>query len=60
MVYQEEKEDIHQFISWGFKEVSRLYVQQLNIDGESSEVFPKLQMYKVEKSKPGRSVELDG
>lgn len=59
-VYQELKENIHQFICCGFEEVCRLYVQQLNIDGELSEVFPKLQTYRVEKSKLGRSVEIDG
>ena len=59
-VYQEVKENIHQFICRGFEEVCRLYVQQLNMDGELKEVFPKLQTYKVEKSKLGRSVEIDG
>lgn len=59
-VYQEAKENIQQFICRGFEEVCRLYVQQLNIDGELKEVFPKLQTYKVEKSKLGRSVEIDG
>ena len=59
-VYQEVKEHIRQFICRGFEEVCRLYIQQLNTDGELSEVFPKLQMYRVEKSKLGRSVEIDG
>ena len=59
-VYQEVKENIHQFICRWFEEVCRLYVQQLNIDGELKEVFPKVQTYKVEKSKLGRSVEIDG
>ena len=57
---QEVKENIHQFICRGFEEVCRLYIQQLNMDGELDEVFPKLQTYKVEKSKIGRSVEIDG
>ena len=51
---------IHQFICRGFEEVCRLYIQQMNINGELEEVFPKLQVYRVEKSKIGRSIELDG
>ena len=53
-------EKIHQFICRGFEEVCRLYIQQMNINGELEEVFPKLQVYRVEKSKVGRSIELDG
>lgn len=59
-IYVEFKEKIRQFICYGFEEVCRLYIQQLNRDGILSEVFPKLQVYRVEKSKLGRSIELDG
>lgn len=60
IVYQEEKIHIRQFICHGFEEVCRLYIQQLNMDGALSGVFPKPQIYRVEKSKIGRSIELDG
>ncbi len=60
MVYQEEKNQIQQFICREFEEVCRLYVKQLNADGMLSDVFPKPQVYRVEKSKLGRSIELDG
>lgn len=60
MVFLDEKEKIHQFICHGFEEVCRLYIQQLNEDGALSEIFPKPQVYRVEKSKLGRSIELDG
>ena len=59
-VFGELSEKIHQFICRGFEEVCRLYIQQMNINGELEEVFPKLQVYRVEKSKVGRSIELDG
>lgn len=59
-VYQEKEEQIKQFLSHGFEEVCRLYIQYLNEKGLLSEVFLKPQTYKVEKSKLGRSIELDG
>lgn len=59
-VYREEEQQIRQFISHGFEEVCRLYMQQLNENGALSEIFPKPQVYRVEKSKLGRSIELDG
>ena len=59
-VYEEEKEPIHQFLCHGFEEVCRLYIEQLNEDGRLPEIFPKPQLYRVEKSKLGRSIELDG
>ena len=59
-VFEGLKEKIRQFICYGFEEVCRLYMQQLNMDGVLSDVFPKLKTYKVEKSKIGRSVEIDG
>lgn len=60
MVFTELSESIRQFICRGFEEVCRLYVQQMNMNGGLQEVFPKLRVYRVEKSRLGRSVELDG
>jgi AAA+ ATPase superfamily predicted ATPase len=59
-IFEESKEDINQFIARGFEEVCRLYIQQMNIDGKLGVIFPKLQTYRVEKSKLNRSIELDG
>lgn len=59
-VYDDLKNDIKQFICHGFEEVCRLYIDQLNIDCTLPEVFEKPQIYHVEKSVLGRSVELDG
>lgn len=59
-VFEECKDKIHQFISFGFEEVCRLYMNQLNIDGKLLDVFPKLKTYRVEKSKIGMSIEIDG
>ena len=60
LVFEEEKEQIKQYICHGFEEVCRLYIDQLNEDGKLMDVFPKPQIYKVEKSQLGRSIELDG
>lgn len=59
-VYEELKEQIHKFICHGFEEVCRLYLAQLNMDCKLPELFEKPQIYRVEKSVLGRSVELDG
>lgn len=60
LVFKEEIDQIKQFICHGFEGVCRLYIEQLNEDGKLDGVFPKPQIYKVEKSKLGRSIELDG
>ena len=59
-VFNELKEKIKQFICFGFENVCKLYLNQLNKNGNLCEVFPDLKTYKVEKSKLGRSVEIDG
>lgn len=60
LVFKEEADQIKQFIRHGFEGACRLYIEQLNEDGKLGGVFPKPQIYKVEKSKLGRSIELDG
>lgn len=60
IVFNELKEKINQFISFGFESVCRLYLDQKNIEGSLNTVFPKLQTYKVEKSILNRSIEIDG
>ena len=59
-VFEELKEKIYQFISYGFEDVCKLYLTQLNINGELEDVFPEIQTYRVEKSMLGRSIEVDG
>lgn len=60
MIFNECREDIHSFICHEFENVSRLYLEQKNIDGQLGEVFPPLKNYKVDNSKLGRSIEIDG
>ncbi len=59
-VFTDMKEDIHQFIAQGFEEISRLFIDQLNMDSALPDVFEKPKVYRVEKSTLGRSIELDG
>lgn len=60
MIFNECKEEIHSFICHEFENVSRLYLEQQNSDGKFNEVFPPLKNYKVDNSKLGRSIEIDG
>ncbi len=60
ITFEKYKNEINQFISLGFEEVCRLYLQQLNEEGKLSDIFPKPKIYKAEKSILGRSVEIDG
>lgn len=60
MIFNECEEEIHSFICHEFENVSRLFLDQKNSDGELNEVFPPLKNYKVENSKLGRSIEIDG
>ena len=60
LIFKKSENDISQFVSRGFEEVCRLYLQQLNEDGLLSDVFPKPKIYKADKSVLGRSVEIDG
>ena len=60
IVFKELQEQIKQFISFGFEDVCRLYLNQKNINGELNTVYPPLKPYKVEKSQLNRSIEIDG
>ena len=60
MIFNDVKTDIHSFICHEFEYVCRLYLEQKNRDGAFGEVFPELRNYKVDKSKLGRSIEIDG
>lgn len=60
MVYKELKEKIDLYLSYGFEEVSRLYLDQKNKDGALLTIYPSLKPYRVEKSQLSRSIEIDG
>ena len=59
-VYNILQEDIKQFICYGFEEVSRLYMDELNSKGLLGNIFAPFKPYKVEKSILNRSIEIDG
>lgn len=59
-VYHNLQEDIKQFICYGFEEVSRLYMDELNSKGLLGNIFAPFKPYKVEKSILNRSIEIDG
>lgn len=60
IVFNENKENIDLFISHGFEEVSRLYIEYLNEEGKLEDVFNKPKVYRVENSILKRSIEIDG
>ena len=59
-VYNNLQEDIKQFICYGFEEVFRLYMDELNSKGLLGNIFAPFKPYKVEKSILNRSIEIDG
>lgn len=59
-VYNNLQEDINRFICYGFEEVSRLYMDELNSKGLLGNIFAPFKPYKVEKSILNRSIEIDG
>lgn len=59
LVFEGLKEEIRHFISFGFEDVSRLYMDYLNRKGYLGDVFSPFKKYKADKSKLGRSVEID-
>lgn len=60
LIYEQEKESIDVFLNHGFEHLCRLYIDQLNMEGKLTCVFDSPKIYKVEKSKLGRSIEIDG
>lgn len=60
IVYNNLKDEISQFISFGFEDVSRLYMNELNENGSLGNIFPSFKPYRVEKSQLSRSIEIDG
>ena len=60
VVFEELKEEINKFISFGFEDISRLYMDELNAMGKLGSIYRPFKPYKVEKSILQRSIEIDG
>ncbi len=60
IVFQNLKDEITKFISYGFEEIARMYMDNLNRKGLLGDVYNQFKPYKVEKSILNRSVEIDG
>lgn len=60
LVFEGLKDKINEFINFGFEDVARLYMNELNKSGELGDIYNLFKPYKVEKSKLNRSIEIDG
>ncbi len=60
VIYSDLQEEIALFISAGFEDVAISYLTEKNITGALGHHYGILRGYKVDNSKLGRSVELDG
>lgn len=60
LVYEDNKEEILKFISLGFENVSISFLSEKNIKGLLPHHYNIIRNYKVDNSKLGRSIELDG
>ena len=60
VLFEENKGEIDNFIAHGFEDVAISYLTEKNVKGELSCYFEPIRNYKVENSKLGRSIELDG
>lgn len=59
-IYKESKEQINTFLSFEFEDVAIAYMSKLNLDGKLGHVYSLFKNYKVDNSKLGRSIEIDG
>lgn len=60
VIYAELFEEIDLFISVGFEDVALSYLTEKNVNGELGYYYELIRGYKVDNSKLGRSIELDG
>ena len=60
VIYEEKLAEIGLFISVGFEDVALSYLSEKNVKGHLGYYYDVIRGYKVENSKLGRSVELDG
>ena len=60
VIYEESLDEIALFISTGFEDVALDYLTEKNVKGELGYYYEVIRGYKVDNSKLGRSVEIDG
>ena len=60
LIYVENEQEINKFISIGFENVALSYLKEKNIKGLLPYNYGIIRNYKVDNSKLGRSIELDG
>ena len=60
VIFDENLSEINLFISVGFEDVALSYLTERNIKGELGYYYEVIRGYKVDNSKLGRSIELDG
>ena len=60
VIYDESVEEIALFISTGFEDVALSFLTEKNVKGELEYHYEVIRGYKVDNSKLGRSIELDG
>ena len=60
VIYEESLDEIALFISTGFEDVALSYLTEKNVKGELDYHYEVIRGYKVDNSKLGRSIELDG
>ncbi len=60
VIFDENLSEINLFISVGFEDVALSYLTERNVKGELGCYYEVIRGYKVDNSKLGRSIELDG
>ena len=60
VIYTENAEEIERFISFAFEDVALSYLTEKNVKGELGYYYEVIRGYRVDNSKLGRSIELDG
>lgn len=60
VIFDENLSEINLFISVGFEDVALSYLTERNVKGELGYYYEVIRGYKVDNSKLGRSIELDG
>lgn len=60
VIFDENLSEINLFISVGFEDVALSYLTEKNVKGELGYYYEVIRGYKVDNSKLGRSIELDG
>lgn len=60
VIFDENLSDINLFISVGFEDVALSYLTERNVKGELGYYYEVIRGYKVDNSRLGRSIELDG